>query len=81
MTQVKFTVTDNMPSLLVYLWPLQNSAIPYGPRREKTCLLGCVNNKDADQPAGMSDQRLCYSLIGKYKYHIYGLATIEITIF
>ena len=34
----------------------------YGPRHEKTFLLGFANNKGADQP----DQRLCYSLFGKY---------------
>ena len=42
----------------------------YGPRREKTCILGLANNKGADQPEGADqpayDQHLCYSLIGKY---------------
>ena len=37
-----------------------------GPCLEKTCLWGFVNNKGADQPA-KSDQRLCYSLFGKYQ--------------
>ena len=38
-----------------------------GPRLEKTCLRGFVNNTGADQPAHpQSDQRLCYSLFGKF---------------
>ena len=42
-------------------------ALSYGPRPEKTCLRGFVNNKDTDQPAYtrsmQSDQRLYYPLI------------------
>ena len=42
----------------------------YGPRREKTCLRGVANNEGADQPAHshslITDQRLCFSLSGKY---------------
>ena len=36
--------------------------LTYGPQREKTCPRKFANHKGADQP----DQRLCYSLIGKY---------------
>ena len=53
----------------------QSILVLYGPRREKTCLRGFANNTRADQPA-QSDQRLCYSLFGKY--HICKLATSEI---
>ena len=38
----------------------------YGPRREKTCLWAFANNISADQP----DERLCYSLIGKYHQNL-----------
>ena len=36
-----------------------------GPRREKTRHRGFENKTGTDQPA-QSDQRLCYSLFGKY---------------
>ena len=42
-------------------------SILFGPHREKTCHPGFANNTGADQPAHpQSDQRLCYSLFGKY---------------
>ena len=52
----------------------------YGPRREKTCLRGFGNNKDADQPAHL------HSLISAFVIHllesiISRLATSEISIF
>ena len=40
-----------------------------GPCLEKTCLWGFANSKDADQPA-KSDQRLYYSLFGKYQIKV-----------
>ena len=61
MTQVKFTVTDNMPSLLVNMaFTKFNNTI----WASTHCLLECMNNKDADQLTRMSDQRLFYLLIG-----------------
>ena len=53
---------------------------PYGPRREKTCLWGFANSKDADQPA------LPLSLISAFAFYllqsiISRLATREISIF
>ena len=55
------------------------SQLIYGPRREKTCLQGFVNNKDADQPAHPG------SLISAYIIHLLEsimckLATGEISI-
>ena len=52
----------------------------YGPRREKTCLRGFVNNTGADQPAHP------HSLISAFSIHflesvICKLATGEISIF
>ena len=42
----------------------------FGPRREKTCFQGLQTTNDADQPvrpaSSQSDQRICYSLIGKH---------------
>ena len=49
----KLDIKWHSPSIL-YLPPLiASNKIPakYGPRREKTCLGGFANNKDADQPA------------------------------
>ena len=47
---------------------LQELKNTYGPRREKTCLRG-VCEQHGRRPAcasAQSDQRPCYSLIGKY---------------
>ena len=58
----------------------ENIIAIYGPGREKTCLLGFVNNKGADQPAHP------HSLISAFVIHtlesnIFKLATGEFKIF
>ena len=51
-----------------------------GPRREKTCLRGCVNNKGADQPA--HPRSLISAFVIRFlKRIICKLATGEISIF
>ena len=55
-----------LPSLWIRPWKPDL----YWPRREKTCRLrGFANNRDRRRPAcasAQSDQRLCYSLFGKF---------------
>ena len=47
----------------------------YGPQREKTCLLGFVNNTDADQPA--RPRSLVRAFVIRF---LYKFATGEITV-
>ena len=47
----------------------KNGIYNNGPQREKTCLRGFSNNTGAYQPA-QTDQRLCYSLFGKYHVNL-----------
>ena len=52
----------------------------YGPRREKTCLRGFVNNKGADQPA--HPHSLISAFVNRFFEGIISkLATNEISIF
>ena len=52
--------------MIIKIYILQKYiSLIFGPRRDKTCLQGFANNKNKYQPAH-SDQRLGYSLIGKY---------------
>ena len=56
------------------------SPTPYWPRREKTCLGGCANNKGADQPALL--RRLISAFVLSLSESIISrLATREISIF
>ena len=58
----------------------QGSKISYGPRHEKTCLLGYGNNKGAEQPA--HPRSLISSFVVLFlESIIYKLATGEISIF
>ena len=52
----------------------------YGPRREKTCLRGLANNKDADRPAHPRSL-ISASVISFWESAISKLATSEISIF
>ena len=54
--------------------------IKIGPRREKTCLLGFANNKDADQPA--HPRRLISALVIRFLESLISkLATSENSIY
>ena len=55
-------MSDHLSCFSIYL-----NRIIYGLRRKKTGRRGLGNNKGTGQPVHpQSDQRLCYSLIGKY---------------
>ena len=61
---MKFNENKMNITSFIYLSNDNKSIIIIGPQREKICLWRFANNTSAQ-----SDQRLCYSLIGKY--HIY----------
>ena len=60
--------------------PLVQETTTYGPRREKTCLLGFLNNTGADQPAH-SRSLISAFVIRFLQSTICKLATSEISIF
>ena len=77
---LKYNILKDPSLIRVYISPDCHFQTIYGPRCEKTCLWGFVNNKDADQPAHLRSLISAF-VIGLLESTISRLATSEISIF